>query len=35
MCAGAIARSFKAGKDNPNRWRKMLGSKIEDIWEFH
>jgi Protein of unknown function (DUF3800) len=34
MCAGAIARSFKIDKDDRFRWRKMLGQKIEDIWEF-
>jgi Protein of unknown function (DUF3800) len=34
MCAGAIARSYKTDKDDRYRWRSMLGSKIEDIWEF-
>ena len=34
MCAGAIARSFKANRDDRFRWRKMLGRKIEDVWEF-
>lgn len=34
MCAGAIARSFKAGRSDRARWRDMLDHKIEDIWEF-
>lgn len=34
MCAGAIARSFKDDKDDPSRWRTMLGKKIENVWKF-
>jgi hypothetical protein len=34
MCAGAIARSFKAGRDDRDRWRAMLAPKIEDVWIF-
>jgi hypothetical protein len=34
MCAGAIARSYKANRDEPFRWRRMLGRKIDDDWEF-
>ena len=34
MCAGAIARSCRDDRDEPYRWRKMLGQKIEDIWNF-
>jgi hypothetical protein len=34
MCAGAIARSYKANRGEPFRWRTMLGRKIEHLWEF-
>jgi hypothetical protein len=34
MCAGAIARSFKPDRDDKDRWRKMLGRKIHDVWRF-
>jgi hypothetical protein len=34
MCAGAIARSFRIDRDDQLRWRKMLGQKVEDVWEF-
>lgn len=34
MCVGAIARSYRTNRDNPERWRTMLGDKIEDVWEF-
>jgi Protein of unknown function (DUF3800) len=34
MCAGAIARSYKADRDDRNRWRNMLDNKIEDVWDF-
>jgi hypothetical protein len=34
MCAGAIARSYKAEKEDAKRWRGMLGNKLEDVWNF-
>lgn len=35
MVAGAIARSYREGDRNAHdRWRKMLGDKIRNIWDF-
>jgi len=34
MCAGAIARSYKDNRADAGRWRGMIASKIEDIWNF-
>jgi Protein of unknown function (DUF3800) len=34
MCAGAIARSFNHERRDRNRWRDMLGQKVEHVWEF-
>ena len=34
MCAGAIARSYRKDRDTPHRWRRMLGSRINDVWDF-
>jgi len=34
MCAGAIARSFKTDRSDHSRWRGLLGTKIEHVWEF-
>ncbi|MFN3816263.1 DUF3800 domain-containing protein [Brevundimonas sp.] len=34
MCAGAIARSFREDRQDRNRWRGMLGPRIDDIWRF-
>ncbi len=34
MCAGAIARSYRNDRPNPQRWRTMLGPKINDVWDF-
>lgn len=35
MAAGAIFRSYRADdRKDADRWRTMLASKIEDIWEF-
>lgn len=35
MVVGAIARSYREGARNEHdRWRKMLGSKIKNIWDF-
>jgi hypothetical protein len=35
MVAGAIARSYrKDDRNEHDRWRKMLGSKIQNVWDF-
>lgn len=34
MCTGAIARSFRDNRADADRWRHMLGNKIEDVWKF-
>ena len=35
MAAGAIARSYRQDdRKDADRWRKMLGRKIEDVWDF-
>jgi hypothetical protein len=34
MCAGAIARSYKRGRKNHDRWRKALAPRINDVWDF-
>jgi hypothetical protein len=35
MCAGAIARSYRASyRSNANRWQRRLSPKIENIWPF-
>lgn len=35
MVAGAIARSYREGDRNAHdRWRKVLGSKIQNVWDF-
>jgi hypothetical protein len=34
MCAGAIARSYRTDRQNPDRWRAMLAPKIRDVWDF-
>jgi len=34
MCVGAIARSYRADRDDPWRWRRMLAPRIDDVWEF-
>lgn len=35
MAAGAIARSYRRDdRKDSGRWRDMLASKIEDVWEF-
>lgn len=34
MCVGAIARSYRPGRDKHNRWRQMLAKRIQDVWEF-
>jgi hypothetical protein len=34
MCAGAIARSYRADRAQTDRWRSMIAGKIDDVWEF-
>ncbi len=34
MAVGAVARSYRTDRDTPDRWRKQLGSKLRDVWEF-
>lgn len=35
MVAGAIARSYREGDRNEHdRWRKMLNSKVKNVWNF-
>jgi Protein of unknown function (DUF3800) len=34
MCVGAIARSYKEERSDRLRWRDMIGSKIDDVWDF-
>jgi hypothetical protein len=36
MCAGAVARSYRADRPEASRWRDVLGQngQIDDVWEF-
>ena len=34
MCAGAIARSFRADRRDAHRWRDMLRPRLDDVWRF-
>ena len=34
MAVGAIARSYRTDRHDTGRWRKMLGRKLQDVWEF-
>jgi Protein of unknown function (DUF3800) len=34
MCAGAIARSYRADRSDASRWRQLLGPRINDVWDF-
>lgn len=34
MCVGAVARSFKTDRPDHYRWRKMLRTKLDDVWIF-
>lgn len=34
MCAGAIARSYRPGRKNHDRWRRALAPRINDVWDF-
>ena len=33
MCIGAVTRAER-DRDNPTRWRDMLGTRVADIWHF-
>jgi hypothetical protein len=35
MIVGAIARSYNPEKKDHQRWKKMLETKIDNIWGFH
>jgi hypothetical protein len=34
MCVGAIARSCRPDRPDHDRWKRMISSKIDDIWNF-
>lgn len=34
MCTGAIARSYRDNRTDSSKWRDILESKIEDVWDF-
>ncbi len=34
MCVGAIARSYRADRDDAARWAELLRPKIDNVWEF-
>jgi len=34
MVSGAVHRSYHPDKANHDRWRQMLESKVENVWEF-
>lgn len=34
MCVGAIARSYRTDRRDPDRWSSRLGNRLEDLWEF-
>lgn len=34
MCVGAVARSFRADRQDHYRWRNMMRSKLDDVWQF-
>jgi hypothetical protein len=34
MCADAIARSYRADRQDSSRWREILAPRITDIWEL-
>jgi hypothetical protein len=34
MCVGVIARSYRADRSDPGRWRKMLLPRLSNVWEF-
>jgi len=34
MCVGAVARSYRADRPDHNRWRRMIRTKLDDVWDF-
>jgi len=34
MCAGAIARSYRADRKDRRRWRDKLRPRLDDVWQF-
>ncbi|HEX7871653.1 MAG TPA: DUF3800 domain-containing protein [Sphingobium sp.] len=34
MAVGAIARSYRSDRKNADRWRKQLGKRLQNVWEF-
>lgn len=34
MCVGAIARSYRTDRTNPERWRELLRPRLKNVWEF-
>ena len=34
MCVGAIARSYRTDRRDPDRWSRRLAGRIDDLWEF-
>jgi hypothetical protein len=34
MVVGAIARSYRADRDDKDLWRRMIASKLDNVWEF-
>lgn len=34
MCVGAVARSYRDDRADPDRWRKLLRPKLDDVWKF-
>ena len=34
MAVGAVARSYRTDRKNADRWRQMLGNKLQDVWDF-
>lgn len=34
MAVGAVSRSYRTDRKNPDRWRLQLGRKLHDVWEF-
>ena len=34
MCVGAIGRSYRKDRPDAERWRAMLGRRLDDVWTF-
>lgn len=34
MCAGAVARSYRADRKDRRRWRDKLRPRLDDVWQF-